>query len=86
MAFAQSEGKSQKKANFWPKKSRFFQSAITLSKIDKNSKFFFFWEKEVLNFQNPSDLLKSAENSRFGAMLKLGQICEKITKNSVFWP
>ena len=84
MAFAQSEGKSQKKAIFLPKKSRFFQSAITLSKIDKNGNFFFGWKKELLNFQNPSDLLKSAQNSRFGIYSKLEQICEKITKNSVF--
>ena len=41
MAFAQSEGKSQKKAIFLPKKSRFFQSAITLSKIDEIYIFFF---------------------------------------------
>ena len=74
MAFAQSEGKSQKKAIFWPKKSRFFQSAVTLSKMHKIAKFFFGWKKEVLNFQNPSDLLKSAQNSRFGIYLKLEQI------------
>ena len=86
MAFAQSEGKSQINAIFWPKKSRFFQSAITLSKINKIAKFCFGWKKEVLNFQNPSDLLKSAQNSRFGIYSKLGQICDKITKNSVFWP
>ena len=60
MAFAQSEGKSQKKANFWPKKSRFFQSAITLSKIDKKFKTFFFLRK------GGSQLIKSVGFTKIG--------------------
>ena len=65
MAFAQSEGKSSKKAIFLPKKSRFFQSAITLSKIDEILKFFFFFE----NLE--SKLLKSVGFTRIGLELAI---------------